>query len=679
MEINACKMKSCAIVLLLLLSLRGYGQPDATKVENLKVKLAEAANDSVKIKTLVDLAYHLSYTDLSQAKSYSTEALDLSTKIDWSWAQSLSYGVIGHLYDVTGDYSNSLEANNKRLKVELFGQDSTKLATCYLNVGNSFIELGKFEEAYYYTKKSWDLAMAVHDTLNMAIATHNLAKIYSKIGRHDLAITNFSLSAELSEIAGNLPGPVYNNHELGNAYILSGHYGMASKHLSTALSLSKKMGIKHLTPRIYKNLGELRSLLKDNTKALVYYDSAIALFLKNQNLFGVSRAELGKSNVYAQQKKFKDASTLAMTSLKTAQKLKAQILVLQCYETLSNISEMSGNYQQALAYDKKAKLTRDSLTDINVMGQVFEGEFQMRTQRKDEEIANLIKMRQESITDLKRQELLRNIFAVIVGLTMVLLYSVYRSGRRKVQMNKLLLSHQAEIETRTKELEELNKVKDKFFSIISHDLRSPINSLAGLLDLMERNEIRADELPSLTKEMRTQFNHTKTLINNLLDWTLLQMNKVSIKKEKIGLRSLIDDNIKLLAATSTKKTNFINDVDASITALADLNMVNLVFRNLILNGIKFTDNGGVIKISAIKGEKAITVSIADNGVGIAPEVQKMLFEKTTGYSTRGTANEKGTGLGLILAKEFIERNDGKIWLESEVGKGSTFYVTLPVA
>ena len=129
---------------------------------------------------------------------------------------------------------------------------------------------------------------------------------------------------------------------------------------------------------------------------------------------------------------------------------------------------------------------------------------------------------------------------------------------------------------------------------------------------------------------------------------------------------------------STKTTNMINSVDPAIMAMADQNMINLVFRNLILNGIKFTDNGGTITISAVRNEGEITVSVADNGVGISKEVQKVLFEKISGYTTRGTANEKGTGLGLILAKEFIERNGGKITLESEVGKGSTFFVTIPV-
>jgi signal transduction histidine kinase len=114
-------------------------------------------------------------------------------------------------------------------------------------------------------------------------------------------------------------------------------------------------------------------------------------------------------------------------------------------------------------------------------------------------------------------------------------------------------------------------------------------------------------------------------------------------------------------------------------AKADTNMVNLVFRNLILNAIKFTEVGGIITVDAKPTGGFVQIGVADNGVGITPEVQKILFEKTTGYSTRGTANEKGTGLGLILCKEFVERNGGKIWLESEVGKGSTFYFTLKKA
>jgi signal transduction histidine kinase len=653
--------------------------PDPTKVAEFKKKIAETKNDSLKIRYLLRISFHLSYRDFRQASKYSDEAEALANKNNWRWAKALVYADKGSLADIRGDYSNSLEFNNKALQLNLQENDSTSICNSYINVGNSYLELGQFEESYFYSQKAYQLGVTIKDTLSSAIAIHNLAVLYSNLGRLDLSLAHFKSAASLSESAHDTEGPAYNNHETGRAYLKANQSKKAIPLLNSALALSKSLGLSNLMPKIYQSIGEAKFLNKDYTSCLAYYDSAIAAFKTLEHEFGQAESNLGKSKVYLAQGKFKEATEIAQASLKKAVALKAQVLEFECHQLLSHCAETTGDFKTALQYFKRAQQTRDSLTNVNMMSQVFENEFEMRSQRKDEQIADLSIQKEQSATEIKRQEFLRNIFAVVFALTIVLLYSVYRSGRRKVEMNDLLLQHQAEIEKRTLELEELNKVKDKFFSIISHDLRSPINSLAGLLDLMEKNEIKAEELPSLTKEMRTQFNHTKNLINNLLDWTLLQMNKVSIKKEKIALKSLIDGNIKLLSAMSTKKTNFVNDVEESITAFADQNMINLVFRNLILNGIKFTASGGTIKLTATQDGNNINVRVTDNGVGISADIQQVLFDKTTGYSTRGTANEKGTGLGLILCKEFIERNGGKIWLESEVGKGSTFFVTIPVS
>lgn len=647
--------------------------------DSLKDELSHAKNDSIRFRILIRLSINLTYQDNKQAQGYSNEAMDIANKHDWPWAKAIAYFDRGSLSDFYGDYTTSLESYNKALQTYLTGSDSASICTAYLNVGNAYIELGKLEEAYFHSKKAFEWSQKLKDTLSMAISVHNLAVIYSNLHQLDIAVQHFRVSADYSKIANDVEGPVYNHHELGRAYLLAGKFDKALEHLAMAVYQSKKLPVTILIPKTYQSMAELLLKTKKYKECLLYYDSAIQVFKSTDNHFGQAECNLGKSRVLAAQGKFKEANEIAQHSLKKANDLKAQVLEFDCHLALAEIAESQGDFKAALLHNKHAQQARDSLTSVNVMSDIFESEFEMRSQKKDAEIANLSKQKEKSATELKRQEFLRNIFAVVFALTIVLLYSVYRSGRRKVEMNDLLIQHQAEIEKRTQELEELNKVKDKFFSIISHDLRSPINSLSGLLDLMEKNEIKAEELPLLTVEMRKQFNHTKTLINNLLDWTLLQMNKVSIKKEKILLKGLIDGNIKLLSSMSSKKTTFNNEVNETLTAFADQNMINLVFRNLILNGIKFTESTGTIKISAVQEENFIKVSIADNGVGIAPDIQKVLFDKTTGYSTRGTANEKGTGLGLILCKEFVERNGGKIWLESEVGKGSTFFVTIPTA
>ena len=261
----------------------------------------------------------------------------------------------------------------------------------------------------------------------------------------------------------------------------------------------------------------------------------------------------------------------------------------------------------------------------------------------------------------------------------MLLFTLYRSSRRKARVNKLLQQLQEETVARSEELEELNKVKDKFFSIISHDLRSPMNALAGILNLTEHGAIHPHEFPHVTKALRAQFDQTRKLIDNLLDWALLQMDKLRIVEEKFDIRQMVEENFQLATSLHPKRMEFVNNIPPGCMALADPNMTNLVFRNLIMNAIKFTDAGGTISIGIADTLPMWCISVRDTGVGIQPDMQKLIFDKSSTYSTRGTANEKGTGLGLILCKEFVERNGGKIWMDSQAGKGTTFFFTLKKA
>jgi len=186
-----------------------------------------------------------------------------------------------------------------------------------------------------------------------------------------------------------------------------------------------------------------------------------------------------------------------------------------------------------------------------------------------------------------------------------------------------------------------------------------------------------DDMKANVNELKARFNHTRTLLNNLLDWTLLQMDKLSLQPAKISLQKIVSENLQLLSSAQNKNINFENLIPENALAFADSNTINLVIRNLITNAIKFTNENGQIQLSASDEGNFWKVAVKDNGVGIRKDVLNMLFDKTSPYSTRGTANEKGTGLGLILCKEFVEKNGGTISVTSEEGKGSTFYFTVP--
>ncbi len=232
-----------------------------------------------------------------------------------------------------------------------------------------------------------------------------------------------------------------------------------------------------------------------------------------------------------------------------------------------------------------------------------------------------------------------------------------------------------------KELKELNATKDKFFSIIAHDLKSPFNSIVGLSNLLQEQvrEKNYDDIEEFARIIEQSSNRAMDLLINLMEWSRSQTGRMEFNPEYIEMTSFINETVLLFADIAKQKTiSITKDLPADTTVFADKAMISTVLRNLISNAIKFTHPGGEINISTKGNQRELTVSISDNGVGISKANISKIFLVDENYSTSGTNNEKGTGLGLILCKEFIEKHEGKIWVESTEGKGSVFYFTIPL-
>lgn len=664
------------VVLLLLLSYKANAQISTPKIDSLKNELSNVSTDSLRLILLFELSKEYQYLDFIQAKSLLDEATTLAEKLNLNWAKLEVYKQQSYLSTIRGDFVTALKFDKARFPIALASMDSANIATSNNFLGSDYINLGEYDEAYYYFTESFRISRAIKDSLQTAIALHNVGTVFKELGQYDIALDHIELSRKLSSQINDLDGLAYTYYEQGDIYLRSGKYKESEEALLKALTMTRERDINILEPDIISRMARLYLRKNEFESAYRYYDSAEMLHAKTQNEYGLAESILGKGRVALKQGKFDDASNQILEALNISKRINARTLEIECYRTLSQLYEDRDDYKSALAYTKQSKALQDSLFSQDMVQKIFQDQLRLQTENKDLQIAALNETQAKQASELNRQSFLRNILVVVVALTVILLFTVYRSGQRRIRINKLLIEHQNEIKKRSLELEQLNQVKDKFFSVISHDLRSPINALSGILDLMSKNQITSEELPKVTKELQLQFNHTKNLINNLLDWTLLQMDKLRIQPVKINLRSMVDDNFQLLDSLHIKEVTLTNKIQPNSMAFADLNMINLVFRNLILNGMKFTEQGGEITIGADVHDEELTVWIKDNGVGISPEVQKILFEKTSGYSTRGTANEKGTGLGLILCKEFVERNGGRIWLESEEGKGSTFFFTV---
>ncbi len=238
------------------------------------------------------------------------------------------------------------------------------------------------------------------------------------------------------------------------------------------------------------------------------------------------------------------------------------------------------------------------------------------------------------------------------------------------------------IKQKNKELTELNRTKDKFFSIIAHDLKAPFSVLLGICELiMKRIEsYDKEKIETLVQTLNTTALNTFKLLENLLEWSQLQRGKIKPEFHQIDLMELINSLCLLfIEIAQNKDITFINNISSNIKVYCDFNMTNTVLRNLISNAIKFTSANGIVSVDMNDTGEYIEIQIKDSGVGISPENMPYLFSIEKDISTTGTKGEKGTGIGLLLSKEFVEKQGGKIWAESEPGYGSTFYFTLKKA
>jgi signal transduction histidine kinase len=245
----------------------------------------------------------------------------------------------------------------------------------------------------------------------------------------------------------------------------------------------------------------------------------------------------------------------------------------------------------------------------------------------------------------------------------------------EIKQNELIINQ------KNNELEKLNADKDLFMSILAHDLKSPFNSILGYLGLLTES-IHTYDINDIENQLSI-INNSAQSVYNLLDailmWISSESGKLPFEPQILNIKTICYNTLETLKSLANSKAIAIDYFgEENITAFADSNMLKTILRNLISNAIKFTNRGGRITINAEKVESDIIITVSDSGIGISPETQNKLFKISQIHTSRGTADESGTGLGLLLCKEFVNKNGGEIWVESELGKGSTFKFSLPI-
>ena len=651
---------------------------DAIYIDSVKSWLNRTTDDTLKVYYLVELSYYHTYTDPHLAIQYGIESVELANKLNVDTVSIYANSFLAETYMVQGQYLIALALLQKTYDTESrIGHVDIK--TTINNMGDCYLELNDYENAYKYFQEALTLSKKSQDSLLETISMFNIGRVYKIQGNFTKALEYIYNSKLMSEKIGDTSGEAYSYFELGDISKLQGEPDDAINFFKLAMEVSDSLGIKELTAQSMVKIADTYEGKNNFLKALEFYYKALKINEKVRNHQGIGESYLGLGKLQIKMNSMESALSSLHKGLAIAVNLQDKELESSFYEALSLFYEKRGNYAMSLDYYKQFKSLRDSVFNQETNMQVALLETQFDSEKKDKEIAQLNESRANQESRIQRQKaentLLFGGLAFLCIVAVIALITI----RNKKRANNLLRAQKKEIEIKSKQLSDLNRIKDKFFSIISHDLKSPFQSLSGILELMSMEALDDKEIKKLFKDLKVKFDSTNDLLENLLHWAKMQMKETTFDPDSIKLYDTIDDELRVIDGSKTKDIKVKNKVEELSHVSADINMLKLIIRNLVNNAIKFTKNKGTVEVLSEDMGDFVCIAVKDNGIGISEQNLKKLFDRESSFTTLGTELEKGTGLGLNLCKEFVELHGGKIWVESEEGKGSTFKFTLKKA
>jgi two-component system sensor histidine kinase/response regulator len=609
-------------------------------LDSLQLVYNENENDTSRILVLSEIAKQYYRSDPDTAIALATQAAEQSERISFDKGKARAYNIIG--------LGNWVKSNHAEA-------------------------LANYQKSLPYFARSGDKQ-------GYAFGLNNIGLIYYYQNNFQLASEFYQKALALHEETGNQEGIGLALNNIGLNYEAQGNFKLALEYYQNALNIYQKAGIKSGTGQSLTNIGYAYFNQQNYDLALDYQQKAAVIQQQINDKSTLVSTLLCIAEIYQHQKKYDQSTDHAKRALQIATEIKSTFDIKDATRVLYETSKTQGNFQVALSYLESFKILNDSIFSIENTKAIASLENKVALEGKQREI--------EALEQQRRQQQLLN-YIVISGLVClgILVFFILRN-RKKLQdayneleaTNNKLIEVKEEVEVQAEMLSKSNHTKDKIFSIVSHDLRSPLTALRGVFTLMENKELSIEELKNFVPELSKRVSHASDIAEELLHWSRSQMDVIEIHPVEFNIVELLGKKkLRFAQSAGDKGVTIHLDIPERIPSVyADLDMVKTVLRNLISNAIKFTSPGGNITLSAVLKNSFVEICVIDNGMGIRPEDVGRMF-KEHGFTTAGTADEKGTGLGLMLCRDFIEKNGGRIWVESEWGKGSSFCFTIPVA
>ncbi len=503
-----------------------------------------------------------------------------------------------------------------------------------------------YAQAASYYELSLSLNKRIGNENGVAMINNNLGMLYSDLGRYNESLQKFTETLAARRSEKETEGIISALINLSVVHNNLGSYNKSIEYLTEALDFAREKYDEQRMRSVYGMLSETYEKMGNVEKSLYYFDLYKSFHEKIQS------DEIQTVNKELEEERIERQRLVAEKAQKENELLKQK---LELYE----------KEEQLLAQDSINQSLNTSLSRVEALRSLLQKNKELaETKAENQELENA--RLQEQKAQL-RTILILTVIAVIIIITLI-----WIGQRRTKKHNDKLAAINESLERKTKELIVANHTKDRMFSVISHDLRSPITSLQGFFMAIDEFDIPSD-LKAALGNVEAQLSNSATLLDNLLIWSRSQLETEEPSIQEFELTELVEHNIRLLQQMANSKGIVLkNHVKPEDKIKSDPQMLSIVVRNLMQNAIKFTPKGGVVSIGLAHNGKASYLRVTDTGVGMSPEKIRTLFDITTNKTTDGTNREKGSGLGLVICKELVEKVGGYIEVASEPGSGTEF-------
>ncbi len=659
-----------------------------SKIDDLLGQWDKNSPDTTQIKVLRKLS--AAYTSVDPLKKfyYANQYLQLAKKNNIDSSISNAYLDMGIAYAVRSQLDSGLYYFKLGHEIAKESNYLPGIARGYVNMGFILDRQDKKKESVKYYEESLKIYRKLNNRKGINQCIMNLGSLYFDLGEYKTADLYFhQVLDNVRETPNDQAGLANALFSLGNSNRKLGNSQKSLEYFRQSLAIREKIG--DLNGIALSNWGI--GLVMNNTnkfeQALVHLKVALENNRKTKNVYQESIVLMAISHAYLHLEDYKKAEENIKLALDKAKEAESKTLVVQALENLVNIETAQKKFDLALKHQSDYMAINDSLNNSKTKKEVILNDLKrVNTDNKNLEEHN--QKISEKITDYAIIIVIVTALLLVVAILLLLYYKrnsenknanilLQKQKQEIAEVNEELKTQMEIINAQNVELEKLNRVKNKFFSIVSHDLRAPINSLMSLFEMYRNGVLNEEELGELLNRLEDTIYNTAAFLDNLLEWSKSQLEGITVNPIQVELHQIVSHNIKLMDShIRTKSIKVQNNVPADALAFVDLNMIHVVIRNLLSNAIKFCKaNDEVVFEAKLEGENIIC-TIRDTGPGISDTDLENLFNLAHTPNT-GTAGERGYHIGLILCQDMITQNHGSLKVDSQLGKGTTFFITLP--